>query len=104
MKKEWVRPKTKFVTDSNIILECLYDLYGQEGQMVLAGKNIRQTMIFPFLRMLANDMDGTCREVERLHQRLWSIYQAKPELQEFVRQGKEVLGEEDNRDSIKECG
>lgn len=91
MRREWVRPGTKFVADSDIVLECLYDLYGQEGQMVLAGKNIRHTMIFPFLRMLANSIDGTNRDVERLHQRLWSIYQKKMNLQEFVRQGKGVL-------------
>ena len=54
MKKEWVKPEIKFITDPDIILGCLYEVYGQEQKSVLAGKNIRHTMIFPFLRMLAN--------------------------------------------------
>ena len=48
MKKEWVKPEIKFITDPDIILGCLYEVYGQEQKSVLAGKNIRHTMIFPF--------------------------------------------------------
>lgn len=74
MKKEWVKPEIKFITDPDIILGCLYEVYGQEQKSVLAGKNIRHTMIFPFLRMLANNTQGDIRDLEALHQRLWKHY------------------------------
>ena len=77
MKKEWVKPEIKFITDPDIILGCLYEVYGQEQKSVLAGKNIRHTMIFPFLRMLANNTQGDVRDLEALHQRLWKIYEKR---------------------------
>ena len=49
MKKEWVKPEIRFTTDPDIILGCLYEVYGQEKKAVMVGKNIRHTMIFPFL-------------------------------------------------------
>ncbi len=49
MKKEWVKPEIRFTTDPGMLLGCLYEVYGQEKKSVLAGKNIRHTMIFPFL-------------------------------------------------------
>ena len=55
MKKEWVKPEIRFTTDPDIILGCLYEVYGQEKKAVVAGKNIRHTMIFPFLRMVSNN-------------------------------------------------
>ena len=75
MKKEWVKPEIRFTTDPDIILGCLYEVYGQEKKSVLAGKNIRHTMIFQFLRMLANNAEGDIRDLERLHQRLWNEYE-----------------------------
>lgn len=91
MKKEWVKPEIRFTTDLDIILGCLYEVYGQEKKSVLAGKNIRHTMIFPFLRMLANNAEGDIRDLERLHQRLWNEYEKEPEKQVFVQQGQEIL-------------
>ncbi len=91
MKKEWVKPEIKFITDPDIILGCLYEVYGQEQKSVLAGKNIRHTMIFPFLRMLANNTQGDVRDLETLHKRLWKIYEKEPEKQVFVQQGQKIL-------------
>ena len=91
MKKEWVKPEIKFITDPDIILGCLYEVYGQEKKSVLAGKNIRHTMIFPFLRMLTNNAEGDIRDLERLHQRLWNEYEKELEKQVFVQQGQEIL-------------
>ena len=91
MKKELVKPEIKFITDPDIILGCLYEVYGQEQKSVLAGKNIRHTMIFPFLRMLANNAEGDIRDLERLHQRLRDEYEKEPEKQVFVQQGQEIL-------------
>src|SRR5699024_12675277 len=64
------------------------EVYGQEQKSVLAGKNIRHTMIFPFLRMLANNTQEDVRDLEALHQRLWKIYEKEPEKQVFVQQGR----------------
>ena len=91
MKKEWEKPEIRFTTDPDIILGCLYEVYGQEKKSVLAGKNIRHTMIFPFLRMLANNAEGDIRDLELLHQRLWNEYEKEPEKQVFVQQGQEIL-------------
>ena len=91
MKKEWVKPEIKFITDPDIILGSLYEVYGQEQKSVLAGKNIRHTMIFPFLRMLANNTQGDIRDLEALHQRLWKIYEKEPEKQVFVQQGEKLV-------------
>ena len=54
MKKEWIKPEIRFITEPDIVLGCLYEVYGQEKQAVLSGKNIRHTMIFTFFRILAN--------------------------------------------------
>ena len=52
MKKKWVKPEMKFVTDPDIGLECLFEVYQKEMPSVLSGKDIRHTMIYPFLKML----------------------------------------------------
>ena len=91
MKKELVKPEMRFTTDPDIILGCLYEVYGQEKKAVVAGKNIRHTMIFPFLRMLANNAEGDIRDLETLHQRLWKIYEKEPEKQVFVQQSQKIL-------------
>ena len=43
-KRKYKKPMIKFVTDMNIILECLYEVYGQEEQHVLEGKDIRESV------------------------------------------------------------
>lgn len=91
MQKKWVRPEIRFITDPDIILGCLYEVYGQEQNSVLAGKNIRHTMIFPFLRMLLNNTKGDIRELETVHQRLWKVYEKNPGKNGFVQQGQEIL-------------
>lgn len=37
LKRKYEKPMIKFVTDMNIILECLYEVYGQEEHHVLEG-------------------------------------------------------------------
>ena len=41
-KRKYEKPMIKFVTDMNIILECLYEVYGQEEHHVLEGKDIQK--------------------------------------------------------------
>ena len=45
-KRKYKKPMIKFVTDMNIILECLYEVYGQEEQHVLEGKDIQKNNDF----------------------------------------------------------
>lgn len=65
MKKKWVKPEMKFVTDPDIILKCIYGVYGQEKHMFLSGKNIRHTIIFPFLKMFGYEIRNYA--LEELH-------------------------------------
>lgn len=47
-KRKQVKPAMEFATDINIILECLYEVYGQEAHHVLKGRDIQKTMVFSF--------------------------------------------------------
>lgn len=94
MKKEWVKPEIRFTTDPDIILGCLYEVYGQEKQGILAGARIRHTMIFLFLKMLSDDIEEGTRYLEILHKRLWRICQEEPGKQEFVQWGQKILATE----------
>ena len=96
MKKEWIKPEIRFITEPDIVLGCLYEVYGQEKQAVLSGKNIRHTMIFPFLRMLANSA-GSMKDLQTLHRELWKNYQEMPGKEAFVQKGEDLLGKEVNR-------
>lgn len=58
-KKRYEKPVTKFVADTDIVLECLHEVYGLEGKQVLSGKNIHSNMIYPFIKMLENQ----CRDI-----------------------------------------
>ena len=90
MKKEWVKPEIRFITEPDVILGCLYEVYGQEKQAVLSGKNIRHTMIYPFLRMLANSTERI-NNLQVLHRELWKVYREMPRKEIFVQQGEEIL-------------
>lgn len=59
------------VNDIYIVLECLHEVYGMEGTMLLSGKNIHATMIYPFIKMLENQ---TGIKDEILHKNLWALY------------------------------
>lgn len=87
MKDGWDKRETRFKTDKDIILNCLYEAYGYEMNAVLSGKNIRHTMIFPFLRMLSNDK----LDEQEIHKKLWSIYKENQEKEKFVARGQEYL-------------
>lgn len=67
-KRKQVKPAMEFATDINIILECLYEVYGQEAHHVLKGRDIQKTMVFPFLKMLVNQCDGI--SVREMHKKL----------------------------------
>ena len=54
MKKEWVKPEMKVITDTKIILECLYEVYKMDGSAIAANQRIEKTMVYPFVKMLEN--------------------------------------------------
>lgn len=82
-KKKYVKPMIRFVTDMDIILECLHETYGMEGEQVLSGKNIYATMIYPFVKMLENQCEGI--SAEEIHQKLWESYRSNMEKDGFVK-------------------
>lgn len=88
-KRKYEKPMIKFVTDMNIILECLYEVYGQEEQHVLEGKDIQKTMIFPFLKMLENQCNGIT--VSEIHKKLWEIYTAERSKEPFISNAESIL-------------
>lgn len=46
MKKEWVKPEMKVITDTKIILECLYEVYQMDGIAIAADQRIEKTMVY----------------------------------------------------------
>lgn len=69
--KEHEIPIIRAVNDITIVLECLHEVYGMEGIMLLSGKNVHATMIYPFIKMLENQ---TGIKGEILHENLWALY------------------------------
>ena len=51
-KKKYVKPAFRFVTDLGSILECLYEVYGTDGELLLKGEKLSDTVICPFVRMV----------------------------------------------------
>lgn len=72
MKKEWVKPEMKVITDTKIILECLYEVYQMDGIAIAADQRIEKTMVYPFVKMLENQYSNI--SAEEIHQKLWEFY------------------------------
>ena len=51
-KKKYVKPAVRFVTDLGSILECLYEVYGTDGELLLKGEKLSDTVFCPFVRMV----------------------------------------------------
>lgn len=88
-KKRYEKPFTKYAADTDVVLECLHEVYGLEGKQVLSGKNIHSTMIYPFIKMLENQ----CRDIpaEKLHKMLWKVYEEHSETADFLEKAGAVL-------------
>lgn len=103
-KKKYEKPRIRFVTDIDVILECLHEVYGLEREQVLSGKNIHCTMIYPFIKMLENQCEGI--SAEGLHEILWKIYVQNSEIAVFLEEAeitlKSYLQEEKTRDHAEE--
>ena len=71
-KKKYVKPAFRFVTDLGSILECLYEVYGTDGELLLKGEKLSDTVICPFVRMVQKKCSVVDAEI--LHLMLWKIY------------------------------
>ena len=88
-KKRYEKPFTKYAADTDVVLECLHEVYGLEGKQVLSGKNIHSTMIYPFIKMLENQCRGIL--AEKLHKMLWEVYEEYSETADFLEKAETVL-------------
>lgn len=92
MQKTCVKTTTKFTTDVDIVLECLYEVYQQEGNLYLSKKDIRRTMVYPFLKMLERMPDYEEKvNYRKLHQNLWNVFLHSMSMKEFVEQAQNFL-------------
>ena len=72
MKKEWVKPEMKVITDTKIILECLYEVYKMDESAIAANQRIEKTMVYPFVKMLENQHSNI--RAEEIHQKMLEFY------------------------------
>lgn len=52
------KPARKSVIDMEIVFECLHEVYGRESSLLLSDKDVRTTMVYPFLKMLTSQCRG----------------------------------------------
>lgn len=82
LKKKYEKPTIRFVTDIEVVLECLHEVYGMEKERIRSGKNIHNTMIFTFLKMLESHCKGTL--ATDLHEILWRVYGENSKKEDFL--------------------
>ena len=88
-KRKYVKPQIKFVTDFNIVLECLHEVYGLEKNHIQEGRDIRKTMVHPFVKMLENHCEKIT--LEEVHEKLWKVYLQISEKELFLSTAGELL-------------
>ena len=91
MKKEWVKPEMKVITDTKIILECLYEIYQMDEAAIAADQRIEKTMVYPFVKMLENQYSNI--SAEEIHQNLWEFYKNGYTKDHFVQAAYGLLEE-----------
>ena len=84
-KKKYEKPAFRLVTDLGSILECLYEVYGTDGTMLIAGNKLSDTVIYPFIRMIKKKCKAV--DAEKLNLMLWKIYMVSGET---IIQGKPI--------------
>lgn len=89
MKKEWVKPEIKKVTDTGAILECLYEVYQMEEESVAQSGKIKGTMVYPFVKMLENQAAG--KSAEKIHKDLWRLYLKRGGKDQFIKDANSAL-------------
>ena len=88
-KKKYEKPAFRLVTDLGSILECLYEVYGTDGELLLKGEKLSDTVICPFIRMVQKKCSVV--DAESLHLMLWKIYMVSARKEAFVADAKKEL-------------
>lgn len=83
-RKPYEKMTFTIVTDLRITLECLYEAYQMEGELLKSGKNIHATMIYPFIRMVKEQCSTRKMCEEELHKALWKVYETEEDHVNFV--------------------
>ena len=79
----------KFEADYDVMLECIQEVYGLEGDNLRLGKDFRRTMVLPFMKMLERHCDGI--RMENLHKVLWEVYQEDMGGKNFLEKAEIIL-------------
>ena len=79
----------KFEADYNVVLECIWEVYGLEGDNLQLGKDFRKTMALPFMKMLERHCGGI--QMENLHKVLWEVYQESTSGIDFLEKAEIIL-------------
>lgn len=82
-KKKYEKSALWFVADLKSILECLYEAYGTEGELLLKGEQLPGTSM---IEKRCSELDA-----EQLHQMFWKIYMVSSRKEEFVVAAKKEL-------------
>ena len=53
----------RFKADYDVVLECIQEVYGLEGDNLRLGKDFRKTMVLPFMKMLERHCGGEARTI-----------------------------------------
>ena len=88
-KMKYEKPAFRLVTELGSILECLYEVYGTDGTMLIAGNKLSDTVIYPFIRMIQKKCSVVDAEI--LHLMLWKIYMVSARKEAFVADAKKEL-------------
>ena len=79
----------RFEADYDVVLECIQEVYGLEGDNLRLGKDFRRTMVIPFMKMLERHCDGI--RMENLHKVLWEVYQEDMGGKNFLEKAEIIL-------------
>ena len=90
-KKNYIKPLVPGVTDLEIMLECLHEVYESEGNLLQSGISLRSTMAYPFIKMIESQCQGL--PAKEIHRLLWSKYLAEKERTAFIKLSENQLKE-----------
>ena len=79
----------RFEADYDVVLECIQEVYGLEGDNLRLGQDFRKTMVLPFMKMLERHCNGI--RMENLHKVLWEVYQESTDGIDFLKKADIIL-------------
>lgn len=89
VKKEYINPEIKVVSDISDILGYLYDGYCQERIELYEGRKIKDLWIYHLVVLVKK----RCNNIDEkgIHLKLWDIFQYSKGKEQFVCEAKEAL-------------